>query len=129
MRTALPATFICGLVRNAAVPLKQTIDAIKGLEAICENSVVLVVTNDNVDKTGAVLPEWKSSSANYDVLWLDELERTFSERLDRIAAARNLYLQQWLARSEAKRFAIIVVMDFDGPNIHLSANTVLGSVS
>jgi hypothetical protein len=29
--------------------------AIKGLEAICESSFVLVVTNDNVHETDAVL--------------------------------------------------------------------------
>jgi hypothetical protein len=128
MRTALPPTFICGLVRNAAAPLRQTLGAIKALAAICERSFVLVVTNDNIDETDAVLRAWKNSSADHDVLWLDGLEKAFPERLDRVAAARNLCLQQLRARPEAE-FPLIIIMDLDGPNIHLSANALLESVS
>jgi hypothetical protein len=128
MRTTLPPTFICGLVRNAATPLRQTLGVIKALEAICESSSVLVVTNDNVDETDAVLRAWRSSSDNHEVLWLDGLKKAFPERIDRIAAARNSYLQQLRVQPEAK-FPLIMVMDLDGPNIHLNPDTVLESVS
>lgn len=126
--TALPATFICGVVRNASAHLTQTLDRIKGLEAICENSFALIVTNDNMDKTDEVLRAWRSSSANHQVLWLDGLQRAFPERLDRIAAARNFCLQQLQSRPEAL-FPFTLVMDLDGPNKYLSADTVLQSLS
>jgi hypothetical protein len=128
MPTVLPPTFICGLVRNAATPLRQTLGVIKALQAICESSSVFVVTNDNVDGTDAVLRAWRSSSDNHEVLWLDGLEKAFPERIDRIAAARNSYLQQLRVQPEAK-FPLIMVMDLDGPNIHLNPDAVLESVS
>jgi hypothetical protein len=124
MRTALPPIFICGLVRNAAAPLRQTLGAIKAIEDNCESSFVLVVTNDNFDETDAILRAWKNSSADHDVLWLDGLEKAFHERLDRIAIARNFCLQRLRACPEVK-FPLIMVVDFDGPNTHLSANNVL----
>ena len=128
MRTALPSTFICGVVRNAAAPLKQTLDVIKALQAICENSFVLIVTNDNIDDTDTILRGWRNSSANREVLWLDGLAGAIPERLDRIAAARNFYQQQLQVRAEPQ-FSLSLIMDLDGPNMCLSADTVLESLS
>jgi hypothetical protein len=56
------------------------------------------------------------------------LEKALPERLDRIATARNFCLQQLRVRSEAK-FPLIMIIDLDGPNIHLNGDTVLESVS
>src|SRR5262249_35536074 len=128
MRTGLPSTFICGLVRNASVPLRQTLEAIKALEVICEDTFVLIVTNDNIDETDTILRAWKNSSVDHDVLWLDGLEKAFPERVDRMAAARNFCLQQLRVHPEAK-FPLTIVMDLDGPNTHLRADTVIESVS
>jgi hypothetical protein len=129
MRAALPPIFICGLIRDAATPLRQTLGAIKAIEGICESSLVLVVTNDNnVDETDAVLRAWRNSSADHDVLWLDGLEKAFPERLDRIATARNFCLQRLRGCAEG-RFPLVMVVDFDGPNIHLSADNVSAAIS
>jgi hypothetical protein len=128
MRAVLPPIFICGLIRNAAAPLRETLRAIKAVEDICESSFVVVVTNDNIDETDAVLRTWRNLSGDHDVLWLDGLEKAFPERLDRIAIARNFCLERLRASPEAK-FPFVMVVDFDGPNTRLSAENVLETIS
>ena len=57
----LPRIIVCGLVRNAACQLQETLEAINRFRWNAECSYCLIVTNDNSDATPEILREWRET--------------------------------------------------------------------
>jgi hypothetical protein len=73
----------------------------------------VIVTNDNCDLTLDVLSEWQARSKSVQVINLDGLARAYPNRVDRLAVARNSYLQA-LCRGGSYS-SVVCVCDLDGP--------------
>lgn len=122
-----PPTFICGLARNAGISLLRTLAQIDELKKVLEEWFVVIVTNDNTDKTDNILREWSGHSERHHVICLDGLVAAYPERIDRLAVARNAYLQ-YLRSYWGKHFDYILSMDFDGPNVSIDAPEFVSAV-
>jgi hypothetical protein len=111
----LPSTFICGAVRNGGAGFVKTLAVIDRLKPLLADCAVAIVTNDNTDGTDGVIADWAASSAQHHVIRLDGMAKAVPDRIDRLAMARNFYLD-FLRAHTIQRFEQVLVMDLDGPN-------------
>ncbi len=111
----LPSTVICGAVRNGGAGFVKTLAVIEGLKSWFDDCAAVIVTNDNTDGTDGVISAWAASNPQHHVIHLDGMAKAIPDRIERLVAARNFYLQFIRARM-AQRFEQVLVMDLDGPN-------------
>ena len=116
----LPSTFICGAVRNGGAAFVKTLAVIEALKPLLADCAIVIVTNDNTDGTDEALFAWAASSAQHHVIRLDGLAKAVPDRVDRLAMARNFYLEFWRSHM-SQRFEQVLVMDLDGPNESIDA--------
>lgn len=115
MIAQLPSTLICGAIRNGGAGFIKTLSVIEGLKPFLAECDVVLVTNDNTDGTDAVIASWAASSAHHHVIRLDGMAAAVPNRVDRLAMARNFYLEFRYSRL-SKPFDLVLVLDLDGPN-------------
>ena len=122
---------ICGVVRNGGASFIKTLAVINEIKALCTGCSVVIVTNDNTDGTDAVLAGWGDASEHHHVIGLDGLATAWPDRIDRLAVARNFYLNH-LREQPFGRFQLVLVLDMDGPNEALDVaafRRVIGEVT
>ena len=124
----LPPTLICGVVRDGGEGLLKTLRVVQGLKDHLEDWSAVFVTNDNTDGTDAVLAGWEASNPEHHLIRLDGLAAAIPDRVDRIATARNFYLEHLRSRT-AGRFQLLMVLDLDGPNEALDAPTCVAAIN
>lgn len=127
MPTHLPATLICGTIRNGGPAFKATLDAIERLKPMFERCSVAIVTNDNTDDTDATLASWVASNASHTVIRMDGFAYAYPERIDRLAAVRNFYLRHLYDQPDGA-FDMLLVLDLDGPNTKLQPQPFLAAI-
>lgn len=123
----LPSVAICGTARNAGLGLVATLKAIDKIREASVMSCAVIVTNDNEDNSNQVLSQWSASSPNSFVIACDGLARSIPNRIDRLAAARNMYLQA--LREQSATYEILVALDMDGPNVELTAESIANALA
>lgn len=117
-----PALF-CGVVRNGGIGLRKTLDRLQLIRSKFVSSKFFIVTNDNTDATDLVLDEWRQGAPDTNiVIRVDGLLEAFPNRIDRICAARNFYLDAVRAEQRKANWSYCVVADLDGPNENLDEN-------
>lgn len=114
----LPPIAICGTARDASDNLIATLAAIERLQSASQKCCVIIVTNDNRDDTARILTTWSGSRENVTIIVCDGLADTYPDRFDRLAAARNLYLDA--LRHQRDNYDLLAALDMDGPNIALT---------
>lgn len=119
----MTAMAIMGVVRNGGAALSQTLGVIEALRARVQHSRLILATNDNDDDTDAVLAHATRADTGAQVLRLDGLAAAMPDRVDRIAAARNMTLAGLRALPEAP--PLVLMLDLDGPNATLDPDAVL----
>lgn len=87
------------------------------------SSQVIIATNDNTDKTDQHLTTYRDEFHGVNILRLDGQMAALTERVERIAMARNATLNALFASDVCYPFTI--VMDLDGPNTRLNSDQVL----
>ena len=117
---------ICGTARNAALGLRESLAAIDEIRSAAESSCVVIVTNDNDDETERLLAEWSKDKPASLVIVCDGIARALPDRIDRLAAVRNMYLQALC--EQAVNYDVLAVLDLDGPNAQLSAAAVANTL-
>lgn len=111
------SALFCGTVRNAGPSLGRGLDRLDLVRARFAWTRAVIVTNDNTDDTEAILAQWVATDpARNTVLRADGLARSHKNRIDRICAARNLYLDAIRDDLASGDWDYVIVADLDGPN-------------
>jgi hypothetical protein len=123
----LPSLTIVGLVRNGGPDLPASLAAAAAICDASEQACCIIVTNDNTDDTDRNLAEWASTRTNAKIIRCDGIAKLYPDRIDRIAHLRNVALSE--ARRRSPQPELLVVMDLDGLNVHVSPQDIARSVA
>ncbi len=88
---------------------------VEALGSTYDSSEVVIVENDSTDDTRRRLREFAESRGNVRLIEVDGLEAAHPKRTDRIAAARNLYMNA-VREPHYADCDDLVVLDFDDVN-------------
>ena len=114
MNSPLPPTIVCGIARNASGGLLATLRKLETLMLRVEEWTIVIVTNDNTDQTDLILAEWAATDKRHVLMTVNGLVNAYPDRVDRIAAARNLYLH-YLNNNAINDFSLVMIMDLTDP--------------
>jgi hypothetical protein len=115
------SAIFCGVVRNGGSALQPSLDALDSVREVFARSKFIVVTNDNSDGTDDVLSKWQRKLSLNVTIHADGLIDAFPDRVDRICAARNIYMAEVHGELVVKPWDYVIVADLDGPNQNLDA--------
>lgn len=111
----MPKAVFVGCARSCAPYLDGVLANIEALGSTYDAFEVLIVENDSADDTRRRLQEFATSRENVRLIDADGLDETHPRRGDRLAAARNIYVEA-LRDSRYSDFDDLVVLDFDDVN-------------
>lgn len=111
----MPKAVFAGCARSCAVYLDGVLANIEAFGSTYDAFEVIIVENDSADDTRRRLQEFANSRGNVRLIDADGLDEAHPRRGDRIAVARNLYMN---AVREARYSDCddLVVIDFDDVN-------------
>ncbi|MCX2485259.1 hypothetical protein [Pedobacter sp. MR2016-24] len=115
---------ICALARDCEDALHKNIPAVEELRGRFVRSSVVIVENDSVDSTKAILNNWSLTHSNVEIISKDYSTLTLPapttdnpypgtsmDRIEKMAFYRNIYLD-WIF-SHNKNFDLVIVIDID----------------
>jgi hypothetical protein len=105
---------IVGCARDCAAHLPAALENARRIGSLFREASYIVVENDSVDGTKAILQRWRAATSNVTLVCLDGLART-AQRTLRLAVARNEYLRV-LRRSALAQRELLIVLDLDDIN-------------
>ena len=83
---------IAGLARDCAAGLRATLPRLSRLAASFEETRFVIVTNDSVDETEAVLKAWAAGRNDTEIIVISGLRYRAWRRTHRLAICREAYL-------------------------------------
>jgi len=115
---------VVGIVKNVANTFM--LDYHRTLNALANFNQVFwyIVESDSVDKSVEVLKKISESNSNFDFVSLGSLESKFENRTERLAYARNKYLDEINNHSRYQNCQFILVSDFNDLNKKLSVESI-----
>ncbi len=118
---------IAGTIRNGSCSVSNSIyqlsRAFEGMAGV----KWLVIESDSTDNTVAILEKISKEKSNFEYISLGNLSSKHSKRADRIATARNVYLNYFQTSDEYSECTHLVVADLDGVNDLISRSGVESS--
>lgn len=105
---------VVGLAKNVEGSLARVLNNFDSISEIFSDSFAVIVENDSTDGTKSILQSW-TNSRKAVLVELDGIDIRFPERTERIAYARNCYLEI-INNSELREFDYLIVLDMDTPN-------------
>ncbi len=111
----MPKAVFVGCARSCARYLDGVLANIEALGSTYDAFEVIIVENDSVDDTRRRLQEFANSRGNVRLIDADGLDQAHPRRGDRLAVARNLYLDA-LQDNRYSDCDDLVVLDFDDVN-------------
>jgi hypothetical protein len=116
---------VVGIVRDCGKTLEDSVLRISAAFAAADEVRWVIIESDSSDDTLEVLGRLKQRDSRFSFLSLGTLRNSIPDRIQRIAACRNAYLDE-LGRTDAYRdITHVVVADFDGVNNMLAEESVL----
>lgn len=114
--------FVVGTVRDCSTTLQT--DVLRVKHAFGEEFDLhwLLVESDSSDNSLEILESLSKKIKHFSYRSLSDLANVYSERTERLAICRNEYLKEIKNLDES--FEYIVVMDFDGINALLTAQSI-----
>jgi len=115
---------VCALARDCGPQLNRIIPMVERIRGAFKESYVIVVENDSIDNTKAILQQWAASDSNVTILSEDTHSKTIldsgedisnpffsTHRIGKMAAYRNKYLDQLEAQHLDIDYLLIVDVD------------------
>jgi hypothetical protein len=119
--------YVCGIARNVESHIENELNLVNALLDLNNENKAIIVTNDNHDDTDKILNLWRSvNEHNRIIINCDGLMKAYPERISRIAAARNFYLN--FIRSTNENPDIIIVFDLDGLNKNVNTKDLINAI-
>ena len=113
---------IVGLVRNCEASLESEVKILRASFKAFKKVSFFLVESDSTDGSLEALRELAIRIPNFKFLSLGNLRQSISDRIERIAHCRNVYLDY--VRTTSDKFDYIVVADLDGVNNLLTREKV-----
>jgi hypothetical protein len=129
MKTTRDASFlVVGTLRNCAETVSKTVTAI--LQALPNGAPVewFLVESDSKDETVEELIRLSTLIPNFEFISMGELSSMIPDRVTRIGKCREIYLGR-IRKASPMHFSHVVIADFDGINVSLSAGSIARAVS
>lgn len=117
---------IVGCARNAEAHLPSALAAAAGIGRHFSDCAFVFVENDSSDSTPKLLARWARFRRQAHILRLGALALAHPKRTDRLAIARNAYLD-FIRRSRYSNFDYLIVIDLDDVWQHPLENAALTS--
>jgi len=118
-----------GTARDCSRFLPEVFQNVSRLAALYQDSAVVIAENDSDDETKSMLRSWLCRQSQGHLIELDALAAAEPRRTQRIATARNAYLDLILSGTYYD-FDHLVILDFDAVNaVPISVEDFLASVS
>lgn len=111
----MPKAVFAGCARDCAPFLDGVLRNIETFASIYDSFEVIIVENDSADDTRLRLQEFAASRGNVRLIEADGLEERHPKRGDRLAVARNLYMDA-VREDYYSDCDDLVVIDFDDVN-------------
>jgi len=111
----MPKAVFAGCARSCAPFLDGVLANLEALSSAYDDFEVVIVENDSTDDTRQRLRDYAALRANVRLIEVDGLDRQHPKRTDRIAAARNLYMEA-IRASQYADCDDLVMLDFDDVN-------------
>jgi FkbM family methyltransferase len=111
----MPKAVFAGCARTCAPFLSYVLPNIEALASTYDAFELVIVENDSIDDTKAILREYAGARDNVRLIEADGLDEQYPKRTDRIAAARNLYMEV-VRETRYADCDDLVVVDFDDVN-------------
>ncbi len=114
--------FVAGTARDCSATLEN--DVFRVINAFGDEFELhwLVIESDSTDNSLEILESLSNKFEHFNYKSLSNLANVYSERTERLAICRNEYLKEIQNLDES--FELIVVMDFDGINSLLTAQSI-----
>lgn len=106
---------VAGCVRNGLPHLSAVLNNCQNIASLYREVSFVLVENDSTDETKSILKSWVAKEKRAVLIERDGLASQIPIRTERIAAARNTYMQ-YIRNSDLNLFDHLVVLDFDDVN-------------
>jgi hypothetical protein len=118
-----------GTARNCSRFLPKIFQNVLRLAALYEDAAFVIAENDSDDETKSMLRSWLCRRSRGHLIELDTLTAAEPRRTQRIATARNAYLDLILSRTYCD-YDHLIILDFDDVNaLPISIEDFLASVN
>lgn len=111
----MPKAVFAGCARSCAPFLDGVVANIEAFGSIYDSFELVIVENDSADGTRARLQEYAAKRGNVRLIDADGLDKAHPRRGDRLAVARNLYMNV-VREARYDDCDDLVVIDFDDVN-------------
>jgi glycosyltransferase involved in cell wall biosynthesis len=114
---------IVGTARDVEDTLVRDILIIKKALKNCSAVAFFIVESDSTDNTVKQLDQLKQQIENFQYVSLGNLETIITKRTERLAHARNVYVEH--VKVEANSFDYVIVVDLDGTNSLITEEKII----
>ena len=117
-----------GLARDCEIYLDRVLSKIERMASLFSETAFLFVENDSIDQTKKILKDWCAHRKSSRIVNLDGLSITHPARTDRLAEARNTYLE--IIKTDFSDFDLLIPLDCDNMNVvELDISSFLRAIS
>ena len=120
---------VVGIVKNIEKTLKKDIKNIGKALSFFQDVHWFLVESDSSDKSKQILSELKNENKNFFYTSIDIPNKSYEFRTERMATARNRYLDYIREHINLVEYPYIVIADFNLLNKQISVESVLSSWS
>lgn len=120
---------LVGTVNNVAKTIEKELKIVLRALSIFDSVEVYLVESDSTDSTTAILDRQKLVYSNFQYKTLGDLRAIYTNRVDRIAYCRNIYVEYIREFYSTSKWDYVAVADLDGMNLALNSKGVKSSVN
>ena len=107
---------VAGTIRNGAASLETSVFRLSNALSRFKRVMWLLVESDSSDETIGKLTELSGRYSDFKFVSLGSLSADFPKRTERLAYARNIYLEEFQLNPRYRDCNYLVVADLDGVN-------------
>jgi len=126
LRIAQKTAVFCGLVRDCAEHLPRNLATIDSLAGLFQRAHHVLLENDSVDDSLALLEDWhRRSGRTGTVRGLENIQSRYPRRTERLAFLRNACLDICREDPDLAATDYLVILDMDDVNAQLTSERLL----
>lgn len=120
---------LVGTVSNVAKTIEKELQIVLEALSMFEVVEVYLVESDSTDATTAILDKQMLFNSNFQYKALGNLKKQYTNRIDRIAYCRNIYVEYIREFFFTSKWDYVAVADLDGMNFKLNSKGIQSSIN